>query len=182
MWKEERNAQWNSTWNRMLTSRESGGLLLQSRAYWRMNRWVTVSFLLKPFCGESVVKARVNSPFTGCDRPETEWAIHVQGEPRLTSWGRPEPVVVSITWDEMWLEVICLTNSEIAGSPRNISRYSLKFTCRGRALDGFWSSNRSGSTKLRILQQLFQSQSDPAKRSGLKGNNPDQQLRSLNTS
>ena len=39
---------------------------------------------------------------------------------------RPEPVVVSITWDEMWLEVICLTNSEIAGSPRNISRYSLK--------------------------------------------------------
>ena len=33
---------------------------------------------------------------------------------------------VSICLDEMWLEVICLTNSEIAGSPRNISRYSLK--------------------------------------------------------
>ena len=39
---------------------------------------------------------------------------------------RPEPVSVAIGWDEVWLEVICLTNSEIAGSPRNIFRYSLK--------------------------------------------------------
>ena len=45
--------------------------------------------------------------------------------------GRPEPVVVSITWDEMWLGVICQTNSEIAGSPRNISRYSLKVLIAG---------------------------------------------------
>ena len=28
--------------------------------------------------------------------------------------------------DEVWLEVICLANLEIAGSPRNIFRYSLK--------------------------------------------------------
>ena len=27
--------------------------------------------------------------------------------------------------DDLWLEVICQSNSEIAGSPRNISRYSL---------------------------------------------------------
>ena len=35
-------------------------------------------------------------------------------------------MTVAIVLDEVWLEVICLTNSEIAGSPRNISRYSLK--------------------------------------------------------
>ena len=45
--------------------------------------------------------------------------------------GRPEPVSVEIGWDEVWLEVICLTNSEIAGSPRNISRYSLKVLIAG---------------------------------------------------
>ena len=38
--------------------------------------------------------------------------------------------------EEVWLEVICLTNLEIAGSPRNISRYSLKIAYGGRALDG----------------------------------------------
>jgi hypothetical protein len=38
--------------------------------------------------------------------------------------GRPEPVVVAKTWDDLWLGVICLTNPEIAGSPRNIFRYS----------------------------------------------------------
>ncbi len=38
---------------------------------------------------------------------------------------------VEICWDEMWLGVICQTNSEIAGSPRNISRYSPRFRCLG---------------------------------------------------
>ena len=37
---------------------------------------------------------------------------------------RPEPVRVTNLWDDMWLGVICLTNLEIAGSPRNIFRYS----------------------------------------------------------
>ncbi len=27
--------------------------------------------------------------------------------------------------DDLWMEVICLTSLEIAGSPRNISRYRL---------------------------------------------------------
>ena len=39
--------------------------------------------------------------------------------------GRPVPVVGEMTWDDLWLEVICLSNLEIAGSPRNIFRYSL---------------------------------------------------------
>jgi hypothetical protein len=33
--------------------------------------------------------------------------------------------------DEVWLEVICLANLEIAGSPRNIFRYRVMLICRG---------------------------------------------------
>ena|SRR3989338_8220655 len=95
---------------------------------------------------------------------------------------RPEPVVVSITWDEMWLEVICLTNSEIAGSPRNIFRYSLKIYHRGRALARFYSVSWKIESNSEYCELIFQSQSDPAKRSGPEGNIPDQQLRSLNAS
>ena len=43
----------------------------------------------------------------------------------MTIERRPEPVVGEMTWDDLWLEVICLSNFEIAGSPRNIFRYSL---------------------------------------------------------
>ena len=38
---------------------------------------------------------------------------------------RPEPVSVAIGWDDLRLGAICQTNSEIAGSPRNIFRYSV---------------------------------------------------------
>src|SRR3989338_8954065 len=102
------------------------------------------------------------------------------GDTPTRAGGRPEPVVVSITWDEMWLEVICLTNSEIAGSPRNISRYSLKGKHRGRALDRFFSVSWKIESNSEYCANYFQSQSDPAKRSGPEGNIPDQQLRSLN--
>jgi hypothetical protein len=36
--------------------------------------------------------------------------------------GKPEPVVVAITWDDLWIGVICQTNLEIAGSPRKVYR------------------------------------------------------------
>jgi len=39
---------------------------------------------------------------------------------------RPEPVAAAKAWDDLRLAVICQSNSEIAGSPRNIFRYSLK--------------------------------------------------------
>jgi len=38
--------------------------------------------------------------------------------------GRTEPVTVAIVWDDLRLGAICQTNPEIAGSPRNILRYS----------------------------------------------------------
>ena len=44
----------------------------------------------------------------------------------LPSWrGRPGPVAGEMAWEELWLGVICLSNPEIAGSPRDIFRYSL---------------------------------------------------------
>ena len=48
--------------------------------------------------------------------------------------GRPEPVVVAITSDDLWLAVICQANLEIAGSPRKVyrDRGRLKFRS-GRA-------------------------------------------------
>ena len=52
--------------------------------------------------------------------------------------------------DEVWLEVICLANLEIAGSPRNIFRYSGLIVSGGRALVGLGGSNTIGPIKLRI--------------------------------
>ena len=45
--------------------------------------------------------------------------------------GRPEPVNVAMFWDDLWLGAICQTNLEIAGSPRNILRYSAVYTHMG---------------------------------------------------
>ena len=50
---------------------------------------------------------------------------------------RPEPIYVEKYSDEVWIGVKGQTNLEIAGSPRNIFRYSLAlFSNGGRALDG----------------------------------------------
>jgi hypothetical protein len=35
---------------------------------------------------------------------------------------RPEPVVVAITSDDLWIAVKCQSNLEIAGSPRKVYR------------------------------------------------------------
>jgi len=34
--------------------------------------------------------------------------------------GKPEPVVVAITWDDLWLEAKYQSDLEIAGSPRKV--------------------------------------------------------------
>src|SRR5947199_10498400 len=59
-------------------------------------------------------------------RPETGRATHGQGEASLISRWRPEPFVGAKTLDELWVEVRCRSNSEIAGSPRNALRCSLR--------------------------------------------------------
>ncbi len=60
---------------------------------------------------------------------------------------------VAKLWDELWVEVKCQTNSEIAGSPRNALRCSLgKLTWGGRALDELGAIRLPNSTKLRMPQ------------------------------
>jgi hypothetical protein len=50
---------------------------------------------------------------------------------------RPAPVVVTITWDDLWVGVKCQPNLEIAGSPRKVYRDRLvEKLSRGKALDG----------------------------------------------
>ena len=44
---------------------------------------------------------------------------------------RTEQVNVAKFSDDLWLEVICLTNLEIAGSPRNMFWHGLVFTVWG---------------------------------------------------
>ncbi len=54
-------------------------------------------------------------------------------------------------WDELWVEVICQSNPEIAGSPRNIFKYSLLCsTCGVEILNGRDERKRVRLTKLRI--------------------------------
>jgi len=53
------------------------------------------------------------------------------GWTRCKRRGRPEPVSAAKGWDELWLGVICQSNSEIAGSPRNSFRASGRWSKRG---------------------------------------------------
>ena len=58
--------------------------------------------------------------------------------------GRPAPVIVAMIWDDLWLVVICLTNLEIAGSPRKVYRDRVTLSSvGGRALDGLESVSNS---------------------------------------
>ena len=55
--------------------------------------------------------------------------------------------------DDLWLEVICQSNLEIAGSPRNIFWYRLVIErCGGRVLDECLGRKAKHLTKLRIPQ------------------------------
>ena len=85
-------------------------------------------------------------------------------------------------WDDVWIAVKFQSNSEIAGSPRNSFRASLrKKTHRGRALNvlGAFTGYRklSNSEYCAIIPG---SQTTGDKFRGRKGNSPDLQLRSQN--
>jgi hypothetical protein len=70
---------------------------------------------------------------------------------------RLEPTVVEKTGDELWVGVKGQSNSAIAGSPRNIFRYSLEsLTCGGRATE--WARGLTrlpNPTKLRMPQSFI---------------------------
>ena len=67
--------------------------------------------------------------------------------------GRPEPFRAANLLDDLWLEVICLSKLEIAGSLRNIFRYSVKCLFAGvELLDECLGRKFWHLTKLRIPQ------------------------------
>ena len=66
-------------------------------------------------------------------------------------WGRPEPIIAAKMSDDLRLEVICQSKPEIAGSLRNIFRYSVKCFFMGvELLDECLRGNSWHLTKLRI--------------------------------
>ena len=52
--------------------------------------------------------------------------MHVQVEAQVKNEWRTEPVRVEKRWDEVCIGVKCQSNVEIAGSPRNSFRASLR--------------------------------------------------------
>ena len=66
-------------------------------------------------------------------------------------WGRPELINAAKLSDDLRLEVICQSKPEIAGSLRNIFRYSVKCFFMGvELLDECLQGNLRHLTKLRI--------------------------------
>ena len=87
-----------------------------------------------------------------------------------------------MTGDEVWLAGKFQTNLEIAGSPRNSFRASLKEKIRGgRALNvlgAFTGYRKLSNSEYRSI--ILGSQTTRDKFRGQKGNSPDLQLRSQN--
>jgi hypothetical protein len=84
--------------------------------------------------------------------------------------------------DELWVAVKCQSNLEIAGSPRNVLRYSHRgvpgggralFECGAKC----WLPT---SGKLRMPPECSVSETAGAKLRRRKGNSPDPQLRAPN--
>ena len=98
-----------------------------------------------------------------------------------TRW-RTEPGSVEKDLDDLWLGVKFQSNSEIAGSPRNISRDSVVIKlCEGRALNGCGPHLEVPiSIKLRMSFNVHSSKTASDKVRSQKGNSPDRQLRSQN--
>ncbi len=75
--------------------------------------------------------------------------------------------------DDLWLGVICLTNADIAGSPRNMSWHSLLFKNRGGKVTE-WTRGVIPlcPIKLRIPWFIQRSQYLGAKPQGARGKHP----------
>ena len=87
-------------------------------------------------------------------------------------------------WDDLWIAVKFQSNPDIAGSPRNSFRASLKVkTHGGRALNvlgAFTGYRKLSNSEYRAI--ILGSQTTRDKFRGRKGNSPDPQLRSPNVS
>ena len=87
-------------------------------------------------------------------------------------------------WDDVWIAVKFQSNSEIAGSPRNSFRASVKRKIHGvRALNvlgAFTGYRKLSNSECRAIIPGSQTMRD--KFHGRKGKSPDLQLRSQNVS
>ena len=83
-------------------------------------------------------------------------------------------------WDDLWIAVKFQSNSDIAGSPRNSFRASLKVEIHGgRALNvlgAFTGYRKLSNSEYRSI--IFGSQTTRDKFHSRKGKSPDHQLRS----
>ena len=94
---------------------------------------------------------------------------------------RPVLIRAANLSDDLWLGVICQSKAGIAGSLRNIYRYSVRLRIMGvELLDECLRRKPRHLTKLRIPLFLPGSQSDRDKLAGREGKIPDSQLRPLN--
>ena len=82
--------------------------------------------------------------------------------------------------DELWVGVKGQSNLVIAGSPRNVFRYSLCVeSSGGRALDGLGPQKGYQTQPNREYPEMLTgSETTCANVRGREGNNPDRQLRS----
>ena len=97
------------------------------------------------------------------------------------SW-RTEPVHVEKCLDELWVGVKGQSNQEIARTPRNAFRSSVRVeSVRGRATDRTRGSQiLPNPDELRMLIDIPRSEGKGAKVLIREGKNPDRQLRSQN--
>ena len=78
-----------------------------------------------------------------------------------------------MAWDDLWLGVICQSNPEIAGSPRNIFRYSARLIfCVVERLDDFKSESNWDQLNSEYAKILSGSQSRRDKPVQAKGKHP----------
>ena len=93
-------------------------------------------------------------------------------------------MTVEKVWDELWIAEKFQSNSDIAGSPRNSFRASLKVEIAGgRALTvrgAFTGYQQLSNSEYQLI--ILGSQTMRDKFHGRKGNSPDQQLRSQRVS
>ena len=83
--------------------------------------------------------------------------------------------------DELWVAVKCQSSPEIAGSPRNISRYRLMLSCVGvEHWMNAWCASVSLQSNSEYHTVFHGTQYGGAKLVGQEGNIPDHRLRSLN--
>ncbi len=93
---------------------------------------------------------------------------------------RSEPTNVEKLGDELCIGVKGQSNLEIAGSPRNVFRYSLGYKCYGgRALNGLGApQGYQPQSNSECRNMLSGSEAVWDKLHCREGNNPDHQLRS----